>query len=63
MLNGLISLSASFQPPLHPIPISRFFEETLTLASMNAILVSLVVCVHNIISFFGTDCGEYKVCS
>ncbi len=49
---------------LLPIPYSP--EETFLINSnigiMNAILVSLVVCVH-INSIFGIDCGEYKICS
>ena len=44
-----------------PMPNDIFFGN-LNIGNMDAILVNLVVCVH-INSLFGTDCGEYKVCS
>ncbi len=39
-----------------------FFLINSDIGMMNAILVSLVVCVH-INSIFGIDRGEYKICS
>jgi hypothetical protein len=44
-----------------PMP-HNIFLGNLNIGNMGAILVNLVVCVH-INSIFGTDCGEYKICS
>ena len=46
----------------YQISNDRFFLGNYNIGNLDAILVSLVVCVH-INSIFGIDCGEYKVCS
>jgi hypothetical protein len=51
----------STQYPIPTLQKETFFRNA-DIGSMNAILVSLVVCVH-INSIFGIDRGEYKICS